>query len=85
MKIILSTAIALLALSGVALAERSHDLRESDTYCGKFMAPSVPGRLNCQGSIDASPLRVIDVPYTTQGKEFDREQRRLDEKNGSNG
>jgi hypothetical protein len=85
MKTILTTAIALLAFSGVALAERSHDLRESDTYCGKFMAPSIAGRMNCQGGSDANPLRVIDVPYTTQGEEFDRDQRRLDEKNGSHG
>jgi hypothetical protein len=84
MKTILTTVIALLAISDVALAARSQDLRDTDTYCGKFMAPFVPGRicLNNTGT-DAAPLRVIDMPYVIQGKDFDREQRRLDEKNGS--
>lgn len=85
MKIALSTAMALLVLSGTAFAERNNDLRSSDTYYGKFMEPSIPKRLNSQDSYDVMPLRVIDAPYSTQGKAFDREQRRLDEKNGSNG
>ncbi len=85
MKIALSTAMALLVLSGTAFAERTHDLRQSDTYYGKFMAHSTPERLHNQGSYDVMPFRAINAPVTTQGGEFDREQRRLDEKNGSNG
>jgi hypothetical protein len=86
MKTILTTVIALLAISDVALAARSQDLRESNTYCGKFMAPFVPGR-NCLDNTgtDAAPLRVLDMPTVIKSKDIASEQRRLDEKNGSHG
>ncbi len=90
MKKTLSTALALFALSAAALAERSTDLRSSDTYFGKFMEPSTIKRLGPDTDIDVQLLRGIDAP-APQVKDYDesernnRERRRLEGKNGYNG
>lgn len=71
MKMLLIAASALVAVSGAALAERSYDLRDSDTYTGKYanVKPTAAGA--------EMPWIVITSGNT------DLEQRRLDEKNDS--
>lgn len=73
---------ALAALASAAVAgqydgnggnNRNYDLRESDTYRGKYSV------YDLQQTYDEAPLAIVKPSY------IDREQRRLDEKNGSGG
>ena len=75
MKKFLIAAAALALVSGSALADRNYDLRDSDTYTGKFAT-----NLNI-GATSAQALVII----APSNDEMSMEQRRLDEKNDVNG
>ena len=59
-----SAALALSALTGAALAERSTDLRATDTYFGQYMESSSAKRLNTARESDSYALRGADVPFS---------------------
>ena len=75
MKKFLIAAAALALVSGSALAERNYDLRDSDTYTGKFAT-------NLNIAATSAQALVIIAP---SNDEMSMEQRRLDEKNDVNG
>lgn len=59
MKKILVSLAALAAVTGAAVAERSQDLRSSDTYYGEFAEPSTIKRVGVEsGFRDEAPLVV---------------------------
>jgi hypothetical protein len=63
-KIVLSIA-ALVAVSGIAVAERSQDLRSSDTYYGEFAEPSTIKRVGIEPEFrDEAPLVVVPSEST---------------------
>jgi hypothetical protein len=77
MKKIALSLIALAAISGAALAERNYDLRDSDTYMGKFSNEAV--------TIEklAVPATELQIFYGSGGTSTDPlEVRRWDEQNG---
>lgn len=70
------TALTVAILSTAALAERNYDVRESDTYMGKFPQNTLSNEL--------SPATILTSPLETLGwkeKRDLREKRRLNEKN----
>ena len=70
----LLTIAALAAISGSALADRNNDLRDSDTYIGKYSS-----NINLSGA-SGQALAVIAAD-----NEMAVELRRIDEKNEMNG
>jgi hypothetical protein len=78
MKKIALSLIALAAVSTAALAERNYDLRDADTYMGKFSAQSVSDE--SAAAIAASNWTIF---YGRYGSTTDADEaRRWDEKNG---
>ncbi len=77
MKKIALSLIALAAVSTAALADRSQDLRDIDTYMGKFADESVSFE---KLSIPASEWQILYGRYGTTKDPM--ELRRWDEKNG---
>ena len=71
----LLTIAALAAISSSALADRNYDLRDADTYTGKYSA-------NINLSATSGQALAVIAPVDN---EMALEQRRLDEKNDVNG
>jgi hypothetical protein len=80
-KILLSLA-ALTAISGAALAERSYDLRDSDTYTGKYSSMQIQDQVDVNALASDAPVST-NIFYGKYGSTMDpTEARRWDEKNG---
>ena len=75
MQKLLASLMVLAAVSTSALADRNYDLRDSDTYTGKFAS-----NLTLQDSGTKAEALVV-LPTIDADT---REQRRLDEKNDVN-
>ncbi len=69
------TALTVTVLSTAALAERNYDVRDSDTYMGKFPQNTSSNELS-PATILTSPLETLDW----KEKRDLREKRRLNEK-----
>jgi hypothetical protein len=70
------TALTVALLSTAALAERNYDVRDSDTYMGRFPQNTSSNEFS-PATILTSPLETLD----RKEKRDLREKRRLNEKN----
>jgi H2-forming N5,N10-methylenetetrahydromethanopterin dehydrogenase-like enzyme len=82
MKTILLTLATITALSSAASAERTYDLRDSDTYVGSYSNMQIQDQVDVKALADDAATNT-QVFFGKYGTTMDpAEARRWDEKNG---